>query len=107
MTELHVIRQGDEDGSPDEGMQGDTETPDVTNIGAVNEDLDAVQILTVHAFRELEASFVVLLDNYRNDAYVDTAEILVDRLSGAQVPTHFSAFGKTSRYGLVREPLFK
>ena len=107
MAELRAIRQGDEDESPDEGMQGDTEAPDAIDAEVASEGLDAVQILTVHASKGLEAPFVVLLDSHHSDARVDTAGILIDWPPGAPAPAHFSAFGKTSERGLAREPLFK
>ncbi|NMG73068.1 hypothetical protein, partial [Parazoarcus communis] len=90
MAELRAIRQGDEDESPDEGMQGDTEAPDAIDAEVANEGLDAVQILTVHASKGLEAPFVVLLDSHHSDARVDTAGILIDWPPGAQAPAHFS-----------------
>ncbi|MCO5398065.1 UvrD-helicase domain-containing protein [Ralstonia soli] len=107
MAELRAIRQGDDDESPDEGVQGETEAPDAIDAEVASEGLDAVQILTVHASKGLEAPFVVLLDSHHSDARVDTAGILIDWPPGAQAPTHFSAFGKTSERGLAREPLFK
>ena len=110
MAELRAIRQGDDEESPDEGVQGghdDTDAPDAIDAEVASEGLDAVQILTVHASKGLEAPFVVLLDSHHSDARVDTAGILIDWPPGAQAPAHFSAFGKTSERGLAREPLFK
>jgi ATP-dependent helicase/nuclease subunit A len=88
-------------------MQGDTDAPDAIDAEVASEGLDAAQILTVHASKGLEAPFVVLLDSHHSDARVDTAGILIDWPPGAQAPTHFSAFGKTSERGLARDPLFK
>jgi ATP-dependent helicase/nuclease subunit A len=107
MAELRAIRQGDDEESPDEGMQGDMDALDAIDAEVASEGLDAVQILTVHASKGLEAPFVVLLDSHHSDARVDTAGILIDWPPGAQAPTHFSAFGKMSERGLAREPLFQ
>lgn len=107
MAELRAIRQGDEDESPDEGAQGDAaEAPDAIDAEVASEGLDAAQILTVHASKGLEAPFVVLLDTHHSDTRADTAGILIDWPPGADAPTHFSAFGKTSERGLARDPLF-
>jgi ATP-dependent helicase/nuclease subunit A len=107
MAELRAIRQGDEDESPDEGMQGDAaEAPDAIDTELASEGLDAVQILTVHASKGLEAPFVVLLDSHHSDTRADSAGILIDWPPGAEAPTHFSAFGKTAERGRARDPLF-
>ncbi len=107
MTELRAIRQGDEEESPDEGVQGDAaEAPDAIDAELASEGLDAVQILTVHASKGLEAPFVVLLDSHHSDTRADTAGILIDWLPGAEAPAHFSAFGKTAERGRARDPLF-
>jgi len=108
MAELRAIRQGDEDESPDEGVQGDAgEAPDAIDAEVASEGLDAVQILTVHASKGLEAPFVVLLDSHHSDTRADSAGILIDWPPGAEAPAHFSAFGKTSERGRARDPLFQ
>ncbi|WP_296225006.1 UvrD-helicase domain-containing protein [Ralstonia sp. UBA689] len=108
MAELRAIRQGDDEESPDEGMQGDAgEAPDAIDAEVASEGLDAVQILTVHASKGLEAPFVVLLDAHHSDTRADSAGILIDWPPGANAPTHFSAFGKTAERGRARDPLFK
>ena len=108
MAELRAIRQGDEDESPDEGMQSDAaEAPDAIDAELAGEGLDAAQILTVHASKGLEAPFVVLLDTHHSDTRADSAGILIDWPPGAEAPTHFSAFGKTAERGRARDPLFK
>jgi ATP-dependent helicase/nuclease subunit A len=108
MSELRAIRQGDDDESPDEGMQGDAaDTPDAIDAEVASEGLDAVQILTVHASKGLEAPFVVLLDSHHSDARADNAGILIDWPPGADAPTHFSAFGKAAERGRARNPLFE
>jgi len=106
MAELRAIRQGDEDESPDEGTQADAEAPDAIDAEVASEGLDTVQILTVHASKGLEAPFVVLLDTHHSDTRADSAGILIDWPPGADAPTHFSAFGKTSERGRARDPLF-
>ncbi|WP_199027039.1 exodeoxyribonuclease V subunit beta [Ralstonia sp. ASV6] len=108
MAELRAIRQGDEDESPDEGMQSDAaETPDAIDAELASEGLDVAQILTVHASKGLEAPFVVLLDTHHSDTRADSAGILIDWPPGAEAPAHFSAFGKTAERGRARDPLFK
>lgn len=108
MAELRAIRQGDDEESPDEGVQGDAaEAPDAIDAEVASEGLDAVQILTVHASKGLEAPFVVLLDSHHSDTRPDTAGILIDWPPGADAPTHFSAFGKTAERGRARDPLFE
>lgn len=108
MAELRAIRQGDDDESPDEGMQADTaEAPDAIDAEVVSDGLDAVQILTVHASKGLEAPFVVLLDSHHSDPRADNAGILIDWPPGAAAPTHFSAFGKAAERGRARNPLFE
>ncbi|MGA4344081.1 UvrD-helicase domain-containing protein [Ralstonia nicotianae] len=107
MAELRAIRQGDEEESPDEGVQGDAaEAPDAIDAELASEGLDAVQILTVHASKGLEAPFVVLLDSHHSDTRADTAGILIDWPPGAEAPAHFSAFGKAAERGRARDPLF-
>lgn len=107
MAELRAIRQGDDEESPDEGVQGDAaEAPDAIDAEVASEGLDAVQILTVHASKGLEAPFVVLLDTHHSDTRADTAGILIDWPPGADAPTHFSAFGKAAERGRARDPLF-
>ncbi|KHK58626.1 ATP-dependent exonuclease [Ralstonia sp. A12] len=108
MAELRAIRQGDEDESPDEGVQSDAaDAPDAIDAELASEGLDAAQILTVHASKGLEAPFVVLLDTHHSDTRADSAGILIDWPPGAPAPTHFSAFGKTAERGRARDPLFK
>ncbi|AJW45017.1 UvrD-helicase domain-containing protein [Ralstonia mannitolilytica] len=107
MAELRAIRQGDDEESPDEGVQGDAaEAPDAIDAEVASEGLDAVQILTVHASKGLEAPFVVLLDSHHSDTRADTTGILIDWPPGADAPTHFSAFGKAAERGRARDPLF-
>lgn len=68
-------------------------------------DIDAVQILTIHAAKGLEAPFVVLMDAHRGATKADHCGMIVDWPPEADLPRHFSAYAKGSR-GRRRQPLF-
>ncbi|RXZ37051.1 ATP-dependent exonuclease [Oxalobacteraceae bacterium CAVE-383] len=80
------------------------DAPNEANIDAA---ADAVRILTVHSAKGLEASVVVVLDANHSEPARDDAGILCDWPQDAEAPTHFSAFGRYSERGTMRDTLFE
>jgi ATP-dependent helicase/nuclease subunit A len=80
------------------------DAPDEAGIdGAV----DALNILTIHSAKGLEASIVVLLDANHSQPARDDIGILCDWPEDADRPTHFSAFGRKDERGAARDRLFE
>jgi ATP-dependent helicase/nuclease subunit A len=76
LDELTVLRGGDEDEAPDEGVVG--------------EGGDAIRILTVHGAKGLEAPVVWLLDAHHARRSEEANRPLVDWAPGEPRPRHFS-----------------
>lgn len=90
--ELEKLQSGRENESPDESLQ--------------SAGVDAVQILTIHAAKGLEANIVVLLDANHSDAKAEHAGILCLWPLEQNEQAHFSAFWKKEARGLAREAFF-
>ncbi|MBI3714342.1 MAG: UvrD-helicase domain-containing protein [Burkholderiales bacterium] len=67
---------------------------------------DAVQILTIHSAKGLEAKVVVILDANHSEAAKDNAGVLCAWPLKAGEEKHFSVFGKKDDRGLARDTLF-
>jgi ATP-dependent helicase/nuclease subunit A len=79
------------------------DAPDEAHVDAA---ADAVQIMTIHSAKGLEAEVVVLIDANHSEAKQDDIGILCDWPEDAIAPTHFSAFGKRAVRGAARDELF-
>lgn len=90
---LNDFRQGDEGDAPDES--------------AVENSADALNILTIHSAKGLEARLVVIVDANHSDGAVDRSGILYEwPLTDATTLRHFSAFGRKNQRGASRDGLF-
>ncbi len=90
---LKDFRQGDEGDAPDES--------------AVESSADALNILTIHSAKGLEARLVVIVDANHSDGVVDRSGILYEwPLTDATTLRHFSAFGRKNQRGAARDGLF-
>lgn len=67
---------------------------------------DAVQILTIHSAKGLEAKVVVILDANHSEAAKDNTGVLCAWPLQAGEEKHFSVFGKKDDRGLARDALF-
>ncbi len=92
VQELEKLKAGKESESPDESP--------------ANSGIDAVQILTIHAAKGLEADIVVLLDANHSEGRADYQGILCHWPVQASEAAHFSAFWKKESRGLARERFF-
>ncbi|MBC7489599.1 MAG: UvrD-helicase domain-containing protein, partial [Glaciimonas sp.] len=86
-------------------MQNTAES-DAPDEASIDTSIDAVQILTVHSAKGLEAPVVVLLDANHIDPARDDIGILCDWPQDADAPVHFSAFGRAAERGVARDALF-
>lgn len=82
----------------------ETESPDESNVAS---GLDAVQILTIHSAKGLEAKVVVMLDCNHSEASKDSVGVLCAWPLKAGEQKHFSVFGKTNERGAARDALFQ
>jgi len=90
---LKDFKQGDEGDAPDES--------------AVESSADALNILTIHSAKGLEARLVVIVDANHSDGAVDRSGILYEwPLTEATTLRHFSAFGRKNQRGVARDGLF-
>ncbi len=90
--ELEKLQAGRDNESPDEAL--------------MSAGVDAVQILTIHAAKGLEADIVVLLDANHSDAKAEYAGILCQWPLEAGEQAHFSAFWKKEARGVARDAFF-
>jgi ATP-dependent helicase/nuclease subunit A len=89
---LKELKKGKEQDAPDEAL--------------VDVNVDAVQILTVHAAKGLEAAVVIVLDSNSFKPPDESYDILCAWPVGKSIPQHFSVYGKKSQRGCVRDKLF-
>lgn len=82
----------------------ETESPDESNVAS---GLDAVQILTIHSAKGLEAKVVVMLDCNHSEASKDNVGVLCAWPLKEGEQKHFSVFGKTNERGAARDALFQ
>jgi len=95
LRELQVSAEGD---SPDES--------------AVENNADAIRILTIHSAKGLEARLVVLVDANHTEGLNDTLGILTewplgDTSNQQSQSMHFSAYGRKDQRGFARDSLFQ
>lgn len=81
----------------------ESESPDESQVVA---GLDAVQILTIHSAKGLEAKVVVMLDANHSEAAKDNTGVLCAWPMDESKEKHFSVFGKKDDRGLARDALF-
>ena len=82
----------------------ENESPDESNVAS---GLDAVQILTIHSAKGLEAKVVVMLDCNHSEASKDNVGVLCAWPLKEGEQKHFSVFGKTNERGAARDSLFQ
>ncbi|WMW82115.1 UvrD-helicase domain-containing protein [Undibacterium cyanobacteriorum] len=82
----------------------ENESPDESNVVS---GLDAVQILTIHSAKGLEAKIVVMLDANHSDASDDHVGVLCAWPLRDGEAKHFSIFGRRDQRGKARDALFK
>ncbi|HEY5800459.1 MAG TPA: UvrD-helicase domain-containing protein [Burkholderiaceae bacterium] len=80
-----------------------SDAPDEADIDA---SVDAVNILTIHSAKGLEAEIVVVLDANHSHPARDDLGILCDWPEDADRPSHFSAFSRKEDRGAARDRLF-
>ena len=81
----------------------DNEAPDEASVDAA---VDAVRIMTIHSAKGLEARIVVVMDANHSEPARDDVGILCDWPQDADMPRHFSAFGRQDERGVARDALF-
>ncbi len=79
---------------------------DAPSEADVDASTDAVQILTIHAAKGLEAEVVVILGANHSDAGAERSGVLCDWPQDAPAPVHFSVFGKQAERGYARAKFF-
>lgn len=89
---LKELQKGKQQDAPDEAL--------------VDVDVDAVQILTVHAAKGLEAAVVIVLDSNSFKPPDESYDILCSWPVGESIPQHFSVYGKKSQRGCARDKFF-
>ncbi|MFM8246366.1 MAG: UvrD-helicase domain-containing protein [Burkholderiaceae bacterium] len=80
---------------------------DAPSEADVDASTDAVQILTIHAAKGLEAEVVVIMGANHSDAGAERSGVLCDWPQDAPAPVHFSVFGKQAERGYARTKFFE
>ena len=84
---------------------GEGDAPDESNVES---SADAVQILTIHSAKGLEAKVVAIVDTNHSEGAKDSLGILCDwPLDAGQGQKHFSAYGRKNQRGVARDALFQ
>jgi ATP-dependent helicase/nuclease subunit A len=91
LDELTLLRRGDDEEAPDEGI-----------VGAAG---DAIRILTVHGAKGLEAPIVWLLDAHHARRSSEAHRVLVDWPPEAMRPGHFSLLTTKAARGRARDAI--
>lgn len=81
----------------------ETDSPDESNVAS---GVDALNILTIHSAKGLEAKIVVMLDSNHSEAAKDTIGVLCAWPLQPGEPKHFSVFGRKDERGAARDRLF-
>ncbi|MBR7800154.1 UvrD-helicase domain-containing protein [Undibacterium fentianense] len=82
----------------------ETDSPDESNVAGGQ---DALQILTIHSAKGLEAKVVVVMDSNHSEAAKDKVGVLCSWPVEADEQKHFSVFGKKNERGVARDALFE
>ena len=85
----------------DQGAE--SESPDESNVVS---GVDAVQILTIHSAKGLEAKVVIMLDSNHSEASKDKVGVLCAWPLRDGEAKHFSVFGRVNQRGKARDALF-
>jgi len=95
IDEIHMIRRGDDDETPDEGdteAQSDISELDETSEMSDEDRSKRVRIMTIHGAKGLEAPFVILLDANHTEGKADHRGVLLDWPPEHVGPAHLSMY---------------
>lgn len=107
IAQLHRMRRGDEDETPDEGdMSGELHSEEFEDVDGQDDDDGSedhgeqreqrIRIMTIHGAKGLEAPFVIVLDTNNTATPHFASGILLDWDPDQSSPSHLSMFTKLS-----------
>ncbi len=95
IEEIHSIRRGDDDETPDEGdVEAEADLVELDEEGELSEEdkHQRVRMMTIHGAKGLESPFVIMLDSNHTEGKADHRGVLLDWPPESESPSHLSMY---------------